>query len=91
MRMHTDTDTDTDTDTGTDTDTQAHRHTAWNRWVCGHCRASVGHREHSVVDAYATALYWGVATLTSVGYGDVHAQSLVSCTGHVMRWGMLCT
>ena len=32
-------------------------------------------REESLWDRYITAMYWSIVTLTTTGYGDLHAQN----------------
>ncbi|KAK9050526.1 hypothetical protein SSX86_030504, partial [Deinandra increscens subsp. villosa] len=36
---------------------------------------NTGFKDHSLGSRYVTSLYWSITTLTTVGYGDLHAQN----------------
>ncbi|KAK1434704.1 hypothetical protein QVD17_00453 [Tagetes erecta] len=36
---------------------------------------NTGFKDHTLGDRYITSMYWSITTLTTVGYGDLHAQN----------------
>ncbi|KAK4483657.1 hypothetical protein RD792_010858 [Penstemon davidsonii] len=48
----------------------AHHHDPQNTWIAEPLRDFL---QRSIWDRYVTSMYWSISTLTTVGYGDIHA------------------